>query len=45
MARLRDGLPIAAGRRPMRDDDDGWKPPVHYVGATRAAILGLRRGA
>ena len=47
LARLRDGLPIAAGRRPMRDDDDddGWQPPVHYIGATRAAILGLRRGA
>ena len=26
------------------EDDDAWTPPTHYIGATRAAILGLRPG-
>ena len=25
-------------------EDDGWTPPTRYIGATRAAILGLRPG-
>lgn len=25
--------------------DDGWTPPINYVGGTRAVILGLRRAA
>jgi len=25
-------------------DDDGWTPPTHYIGGTRAKILGLRPG-
>lgn len=25
-------------------EDDGWTPPTHYIGGTRAKILGLRPG-
>lgn len=44
------GEPVRVSRRARlstADDleDDGWTPPVNYIGGTRARILGLRRVA